>query len=516
MAVLHKLWIETVQNWHMAALAQLLDDPALGLIPIVDLHRDETVRWVATSELEDPSPFLEGGEVLLTTGLETVGWTTAWEEYVRRLADVGVVAIGLALGLTYAAAPPDLVTACRRHGVALFSVPRVTRFVAISRALAAHLQQEEDAATRTALEAQRALTQAALREDEPAALVEALAAAGGLAAVVSARGGLVVGPYGARRELLDLELVEGAVARMRPQGLRAAASLSSPGGTLLVQPIGVKGRPSQYLVAGFAGKVTETERSTVATAVALLSLAEQRRRASREADRRLRTRAVELLAAGDLRTAAVLLGAGSGPRPRLPRAGVVLRCRGTQPRLEDGLELLESVPLLAGLASVDGTTELVGIARASEAAGLAERLATAGLRVGIGEPGSPEALSVSHATAGQALALTSSSVPVVAWSERVRGGVISLLGDGRAEAFAASYLAPLADDGVLLETLDAFLRHHGSLLKVAEELGVHRNTVRHRVERIESLLARSLADPQVRVDAWVALRARAGVGAGAR
>lgn len=51
-------------------------------------------------------------------------------------------------------------------------------------------------------------------------------------------------------------------------------------------------------------------------------------------------------------------------------------------------------------------------------------------------------------------------------------------------------------------------RHHGSLLQVAEDLGVHRNTVRNRLDRIEALLGRSLADPQVRVDAWVALQAR--------
>jgi purine catabolism regulator len=36
-------------------------------------------------------------------------------------------------------------------------------------------------------------------------------------------------------------------------------------------------------------------------------------------------------------------------------------------------------------------------------------------------------------------------------------------------------------------------------------LGVHRNTLTHRISRIESLLGRSLADPQTRVDLWVAL-----------
>ena len=46
------------------------------------------VRWVATSELLDPAPFLEGGEILLTTGLETRGWRREWDGYVSRLADV--------------------------------------------------------------------------------------------------------------------------------------------------------------------------------------------------------------------------------------------------------------------------------------------------------------------------------------------------------------------------------------------------------------------------------------------
>ena len=30
---------------------------------------DRPVRWVAVSELEDPGPYLEGGELLLTTGM---------------------------------------------------------------------------------------------------------------------------------------------------------------------------------------------------------------------------------------------------------------------------------------------------------------------------------------------------------------------------------------------------------------------------------------------------------------
>ena len=87
---------------------------------------------------------------------------------------------------------------------------------------------------------------------------------------------------------------------------------------------------------------------------------------------------------------------------------------------------------------------------------------------------------------------------------------MGVLDDERAAAFAASYLAPIAEEAELVRTLQAFLGHHGSRLKVAEELGVHRNTVRNRLEQIEVALDGSLDDPQVRVNAWIALQVAAG------
>jgi sugar diacid utilization regulator len=42
---------------------------------------------------------------------------------------------------------------------------------------------------------------------------------------------------------------------------------------------------------------------------------------------------------------------------------------------------------------------------------------------------------------------------------------------------------------------------------VAEDLGVHRNTVRNRLGQVERLVGISLDDPQARVNAWIALQA---------
>ena len=33
-------------------------------------HADREIRWVHISELEDPTPWLSGGELLLTTGIQ--------------------------------------------------------------------------------------------------------------------------------------------------------------------------------------------------------------------------------------------------------------------------------------------------------------------------------------------------------------------------------------------------------------------------------------------------------------
>ena len=44
--------------------------PGLGLRRLAGPDgRDRPVRWVAVSELEDPTPFLDGGELLLSTGM---------------------------------------------------------------------------------------------------------------------------------------------------------------------------------------------------------------------------------------------------------------------------------------------------------------------------------------------------------------------------------------------------------------------------------------------------------------
>ncbi|MFC6088725.1 PucR family transcriptional regulator [Saccharothrix lopnurensis] len=121
----------------------------VGLPVVVDAGLDRVVAWAHSTELADPTPFLEGGELLLTTGL-ALG---PHGDYVRRLVAAGVVGLGFGTGLSHDRVPPDLVTAAEEAGLALLEVPRATPFIAITKAVAA----DGHAALTRVAEAHRAL-----------------------------------------------------------------------------------------------------------------------------------------------------------------------------------------------------------------------------------------------------------------------------------------------------------------------------------------------------------------------
>jgi DNA-binding PucR family transcriptional regulator len=64
-----------------------------------------------------------------------------------------------------------------------------------------------------------------------------------------------------------------------------------------------------------------------------------------------------------------------------------------------------------------------------------------------------------------------------------------------------------ARDPALVQTLRVYLDEFGDVASAAQQLHVHPNTVRYRVRRIETMLATSLADPDVRLLLSLGLRA---------
>ncbi len=99
------------------------------------------VRWVHSTELPDPTPWLKGGEVLLTTGLQLDG-ARSQREFVDRLADHEIAALGFGTGLTHKRVPAALLTAARKRDFPLFEVPYELPFIAITERAFTHLLDE--------------------------------------------------------------------------------------------------------------------------------------------------------------------------------------------------------------------------------------------------------------------------------------------------------------------------------------------------------------------------------------
>ena len=110
------------------SLRTLMAEPVfkLGLVVAGDADvLDRDIAWVHSSDLGDPTPWLEPGQLLLTDGMQFTGEMSdeladrRADEYVRRLSARGVLALGFATGIIHADIPQRLVDPCERHGFTL-------------------------------------------------------------------------------------------------------------------------------------------------------------------------------------------------------------------------------------------------------------------------------------------------------------------------------------------------------------------------------------------------------------
>jgi purine catabolism regulator len=99
-------------------------------------HLGRPVRWVHSSEIYEIAPLLQGGELLLSTGLGLAGADEpARRSYIRQLARRGVAAVGIELGRTMADIPPDMVHEAVISGLPILALRAVVPFVKITEAI---------------------------------------------------------------------------------------------------------------------------------------------------------------------------------------------------------------------------------------------------------------------------------------------------------------------------------------------------------------------------------------------
>ena len=95
----------------MLTLRSLADEMGLELESGAEAA-EAPLRWVHSTELVDPTPWLSGGELLLTTGLQLTS-PRRQREFCRRLADHQLAGIGFGTGFGHKAIPEALLDEAR-------------------------------------------------------------------------------------------------------------------------------------------------------------------------------------------------------------------------------------------------------------------------------------------------------------------------------------------------------------------------------------------------------------------
>jgi purine catabolism regulator len=549
-------------------LASLVHHSALKLTVRAGADRlDVPVRWAHVSELADPVPYMEGGELLLITALKLDAEDPeAMRRYVKRLVKAGVVGLGFAIGVNYDEIPAALVEAAEEEGLPLLEVPRRTPFLAISKAVSAAIAADQYRAVTAGFAAQRELTKQALNAG-PEGLLSALAAqVDGWAALYDASGAVVAtAPEWAGRRAARLTA---DVERLRERPAPASAVVGGPETEDRVElhSIGTSRRPRAALAVGTAAPLGTAERYAVHSAIALLTLTTERSRSLHAAEQRIGAAVLRMLLAGQpdharavagdlygglldapfrmivaesgsasaarahaegharVRPAAsagggapAATGAGGDPLAALAEVVEAAAARSGEAVLvvPDGERLV--VLAADGGAAVAACTEHAAALEAARAQAVREQRAADEdeLVVGLSAPAGPIAAAAGYKQAEQALSVARRRGRVLVEHEQLASGsVLPLLADDAVRAFADGLLRALYEHdatgrGDLVASLRAWLSRHGQWDAAAADLGVHRHTLRYRMRRVEEILGRSLDDPDVRMELWLALKATA-------
>jgi PucR family transcriptional regulator, purine catabolism regulatory protein len=490
------------------------------------------IRWVHVSELTDPAPWLSGGELLLSTGMQLLD-DESQRAYVRRLVEHHLAGLGFGVGFAHPALPPALVAEARALDFPLFAVPYEMPFIAITERAFVSLVSEQFDVLQRAVAIQRRMERLVLDERSLGEVVRGLANAIGATVLVLDSAGRTLASHAFRREL------DGALAAAIRAEVAARARTGSPSGFVpqisdvagraiaLPVPSGTQGAATSWLVAvPETDSVAEFERFIAHHAVMVVALAQMRERVVAETERRLAGDVLGLVLSGRIEADEVPIRLA--PFEIAGEAAVLVLAVDDPEALEGELErILRDLGVAALVATVATARRrllcavLSGAAQPLELAAAARAQLVADghvVRAAISNTAPVRALRRSFHEARCALeigALANGSAPAVATGEDLGAYrlLLSLQDDDGLRQYCEDVLSPIertrAGNGEeLLRSLEAFLEHNGSWEAAARALFCHRHTLRYRISRIEELTGRRLDRVENRIELWLALRGR--------
>lgn len=453
----------------------------------------EQVSAVHVSDLADPTPFLSGGELLLTTGLSLPRTLDGVTEFVTRLIAAHVTALGVGLGPTLQSVPLPLREAADQARLPLLVVPPEGAFLDVSKAYWKLRSETENRELTEAVTAHIDLVRAAFASAPVPAMLRALAqAVHGWAAMVTPSGEIEdVYPSGRIRHALDV-----AGSLRTPSGSATGAPLTFQGaeGSSVSYPVTLGNRTVGHLVVGTESRLSVNKHRVGLAAASLLTLGMVRRR---EAQSRTHGRAQAIAMLVDLR----LVEAAGRLASRFDIAiGDDVRVVAVDSSLPAVVEQVVREWCPDGLP---GAVEQ----RPSWFLIPSEQPDAAQLGALMLDVDPAASLVVSDAVSldrvhDVRLSLNRALSSLPAGTVRVLEKQI-LQTTGLNEALARLLEYSRTD---LVGTLVAYLRHRGQWEEAVRELHVHRNTIRHRIGRARELLDVDLDDPDVAAELWLLLR----------
>ncbi|MGV0868957.1 helix-turn-helix domain-containing protein [Corynebacterium kalidii] len=458
---------------------------------------------IQPTELTDPREFLQPRAVVLTVGValsrDVSDDNDPFPAYVDRLAEAGVTAVGVGTGLFFPAVPDSLVTAARGHGIAVFEVPRHTAFISILNAVTEERARRSRRGQEGLVVAQEKLSAAAVRGglDE---LVTTTARQLDAAVAVTDSDGRVHGHHD--------RAGRSAVAVARRQ---CASGADSDGRTWrITQRMSPQG-DRFHLVTVVAGHTfSPHDRSVIKHAAGLADILLQRPAYLRRSRTGLNSLALQLLLGldgGDQSMGRVLDDAADGDG--LVRPVVVAADRRAD--LDRAVAAADRAASRAGrhifVTDLPGTdADAAGalfLFRGSRAvAAVAEEFgdAAAHVRVAVGEPVAWGGVTNERVQRLEAAARALTPGRHVGPYEAGAGWLGQPEVRSALDRRAAETVDRLAPDGDLSTTLLTWLRSGARVAPTAEALGVHRHTVRSRLDRVAAICEVDLDDPVVRAE----------------
>jgi purine catabolism regulator len=500
--------------------------------------------WVHIASVPDAPDFLNGGELVLTTGHNLPQNIADQCDYIQAMADKGVAGLVLSVGRYIDHAPDAMREVAERNDFPLIEISYQARFIDIAKLTNERIAEEHMAMVTSSLNIQQALTQIVLQGGDLKELATQLAmllhqsisienerfeilASANVAEVDEARRFTVSQGRTDPRLLNALEqrgILRELQTTLRPVHIPPIPEVGLELERILA-PIVVHGDIYGYVwIIADDRPLTELDRMAIsigATVAALIMLYQE---SVQSAEASLKGSLLAQLIEGDAGREAVLTDQALRYGVDLARRYVMLLVESTERGTErivqiyhrriNRLASLQKWQVVVGqfagqvvlLAQAEQNIEQMIAAIHAEMNGVSHRIGVSGVQRGA------EQVSVAHQQCREVLHISQrlKNMRSAVYFDHL--GYLHTLYRAGAESLLTNPVVPhirrlLKEEHIdLFDTLEGYLDAGGNGMQTAEALHIHRSTLNYRLDRVKELYGFELSDPLERLNLQIAIK----------